>query len=106
MFSGEDSKLYDFCLSLVDVLDLVCYCTIYYSVSARMFVFGLELCYLTIDSGFRLLNIFYLNQVLYNLGVSIIPENNRTRSIIIRTRPEFLNNPNGFYTSPPENPKT
>ena len=61
MFSGEDSKLYDFCLSLVDVLDLVCYCTIYYSVSARMFVFGLELCYLTIDSGFRLLNIFFLN---------------------------------------------
>ena len=49
--------------------------------------------------------IFFLNQVLYNLGVSIIPKNNRTRSIIIWTRPEFLNNPNGFYTSPPENPK-
>lgn len=92
------------CLSLVDVLDLLVVIAQYIT------LFQLDVCFwfstLLMHTQFMFsgsLIIIFSNQILHKLGVSVIPENNRTRSIIIRTRPELLNNPNGFYISPPKN---
>lgn len=52
---------------------------------------------------FRLLNFSEKYQVLHMSRASVTPKRSQTWSLIIRTRPEFINYWNGFYTSPPEN---